>query len=52
MNLQASSYIPDSLGQVIAWYKAGFSDVIAEDGHTFSKYYFAAFWDSLDVAVQ
>ena len=28
---------------VIAWSRSGFSDVIAEDGHTFSKYYFDAF---------
>ena len=26
--------------------------MIAVDGHTFSKNYFAAFWDSVDFAVQ
>ena len=37
---------------VIAWSRSGFFVVIAEDRHTLSKYYFAAFWDSIDVAVQ
>ena len=35
--------------QVIAWSRAAFSDVIADDGHMVCKYYFAVMWVSLDV---